>query len=154
MTYVFGVLAARTMLLQAAEKGGEASASGMGAWGMYVLIAVMVAVFYFLLIRPQRKRAKEHEKLVTELRKGDEVVTIGGIHGVVKKTTGDTVVIEVDKGVRITLLRSAISKSITEHEEEEEEEEEPEEGYEEEEEYEETEEEGEGYEETEEEGEE
>ncbi|MBU4175363.1 MAG: preprotein translocase subunit YajC [Actinobacteria bacterium] len=134
MEYVLGLLVTHQMLLQ---NGTEEAAktSGVGAWGMYALIAIMVAVFYFLLIRPQRKRAKDHESMVSELRKGDEVVTIGGIHGILKRISDDIVVVEVDKGVRMTLSRSAISKSITEHEEEElEEEEYEEEEYEEEEE--------------------
>jgi len=136
MEYVLGLMATHQMLLQ---NGGEKAAetSGFGAWGMYALIAIMVGVFYFLLIRPQRKRAKDHESMVSELRKGDEVVTIGGIHGILKKIGDDTVVVEVDKGVRMTMSRSAISKSVTEHEEEEHEEEELEEGEYEEEEYEE-----------------
>lgn len=133
MVYVLGVLAANPMLLLAADAAKEETtkATGFSAWGMWLLIAAMIAVFYFVLIRPQRKRAQEHDKMVTEIQKGDEVVTIGGIHGIIKRFGDDTVVIEVDKGVRITLSRSAISKCITEHEEEEEEEE-PEEEYEEE----------------------
>lgn len=132
MEYVLGLLVTHQMLLQ---NGTEEAAktSGVGAWGMYALIAIMVVVFYFLLIRPQRKRAKDHESMVSELRKGDEVVTIGGIHGILKRINDDTVVVEVDKGVRMTLSRSAISKSVTEHEEEEPEEELEEEEYEEEE---------------------
>lgn len=142
MEYVLGLVVTHQMLLQ---NGGEKAAegSGFGAWGMYALIAIMVGVFYFLLIRPQRKRAKDHDSMVSELRKGDEVVTIGGIHAVLKRIGDDTVVIEVDKGVRMTVSRSAISKSVTEHEEEEPEEEPEEEEYEEEEEEEEYEEEAE-----------
>ena len=135
MVYVLGVLAANPMLLLAADAAKEETtkATGFSAWGMWLLIAAMIAVFYFVLIRPQRKRAQEHDKMVTEIQKGDEVVTIGGIHGIIKRIGDDTVVIEVDKGVRMTLSRSAISKTVTEHEEEEEEpEEEPEEEYEEE----------------------
>ena len=127
MECILGLVVTHQMLLQnGTEKAAETS--GAGAWGMYALIAIMVGVFYFLLIRPQRKRAKDHEEMVSELRKGDEVVTIGGIHCILKKIADDTVVVEVDKGVRMTMSRSAISKSVTEHEEEEEE---PEEEYEE-----------------------
>jgi len=80
-------------------------------------------VFYVLLIRPQRKRAQEHDEMMTKLNKGDEVVTIGGIQGVIKRVTDDSVVLEVDKGVRITFLKSAISRSLSPPQEEEEEEE-------------------------------
>jgi preprotein translocase subunit YajC len=93
-------------------------------WIMWALIAVMLVVFYFILIRPQRKRAQEHDQMVSKLEKGDEVVTIGGIRGTLKTIADDTVVIEVDKGVSMTFSRSAIARSLTVHEEEEEEEEE------------------------------
>ena len=115
MTLWHGLLAATT------------KASGFQTYGLWILIAVMLVVFYVLLIRPQRKRAQEHDEMMTKLNKGDEVVTIGGIQGVIKRVTDDSVVLEVDKGVRITFLKSAISRSLSPHEEEEEEEEEPEE---------------------------
>jgi preprotein translocase subunit YajC len=92
---------------------------------MWILILVMVLVFYMLLIRPQRKRSQEHEEMVTKLERGDEVVTIGGVHGVIKRITEDEVVLEVDKGVKITFARSAISRRVSQPEEEEETGEEP-----------------------------
>ncbi|MBM4237892.1 MAG: preprotein translocase subunit YajC [Euryarchaeota archaeon] len=127
MGFILSLVAAHPWLLQAAEKTAEKSsktqASGFQSYGMWILIAVMLVVFYVLLIRPQRKRAQDHDQMISKLKKGDEVVTIGGIQGVIKKMTDDTVVLEVDKGVRITFTRSAISRSITPVDEEEEEEE-------------------------------
>jgi preprotein translocase subunit YajC len=93
-------------------------------WIMWALIAVMLVVFYFILIRPQRKRAQDHDQMISKLEKGDEVVTIGGIHGTISRMSEDSVVLDVDKGVRLTFSRSAIARSLTVHEEEEEEEEE------------------------------
>lgn len=127
MGFVFSLMAAHPWLLQVAQKTTAKSttkASGFQTYGMWILIAVMLVVFYVLLIRPQRKRAQEHDDMVTKLSKGDEVVTIGGIQGIIKKMTDDAVVLEVDKGVRITFTRSAISRRISPIEEEEEEEEE------------------------------
>ena len=115
MTLWHGLLAATT------------KASGFQTYGLWILIAVMLVVFYVLLIRPQRKRAQEHDEMMTKLNKGDEVVTIGGIQGVIKRVTDDSVVLEVDKGVRITFLKSAISRSLSPPQEEEEVEEEEEE---------------------------
>jgi len=111
MTLWHGLLAATT------------KASGFQTYGLWILIAVMLVVFYVLLIRPQRKRAQEHDEMMTKLNNGDEVVTIGGIQGVIKRVTDDSVVLEVDKGVRITFLKSAISRSLSPPQEEEEEEE-------------------------------
>lgn len=117
MPFIYGLAAA----LPLAAKGSKVS--GFGAYGMWIMIALMVVVFYFLLIRPQRKKAAQHDEMVTQLKKGDEVVTIGGIHGVIKRIEEDSIVLEVDKGVKITFARSAISRSVTEPEPEEEEEE-------------------------------
>lgn len=120
MPFIYGLAAA----LPLAAKGSTGQkVSGFGAYGMWIMIALMVVVFYFLLIRPQRKKAAQHDEMVTQLKKGDEVVTIGGIHGVIKRIEEDSIVLEVDKGVKITFARSAISRSVTEPEPEEEEEE-------------------------------
>ena len=127
MTFIYGFLAAHPwMLLLAKEASSSATkkVSAFSTWGMWVLILVMVVVFYMLLIRPQRKRSQERDEMVSALQRGDEVVTIGGVHGVIKRMTEDTVVLEVDKGVRITFAKSAISRRLTRPEEEEEEEEE------------------------------
>lgn len=102
--------------------------SGWQTYGMWIIIAVMLVVFYVLLIRPQRKRSQEHEGMMTELKKGDEVITIGGLHGVIKRVTDDTIVLEVDKGVKLTFSKSAISRRVPVEEEEEEEQAEPEAG--------------------------
>lgn len=119
---------AHPLLLQATDTATKSSSnqkvSGFSAYGMWILIVVMVVVFYFLLIRPQRKRSQEHDSMVQSLNRGDEVVTIGGMHGTIKKISDDTVTLEVDKGVRITFAKSAISRSLTQPEPEEEEEEE------------------------------
>lgn len=123
MAFIYGLLANNLWLLQEATKDANAEkTSAFGTWGMWILIVVMIAVFYFLLIRPQRKKAQQHDQMVSKLKKGDEVVTIGGMYGVIKKMTDENVVIEVDKGVRIRMAKSAISKSLTPYEEEEEEE--------------------------------
>src|SRR5450756_728076 len=121
MTFIYGFMAAHPgIILAATQKTTKASA--FSTWGMWVLILVMVLVFYLLLIRPQRKRSQEHEEMISKIERGDEVVTIGGVQGVIKRMTDDTVVLEVDKGVRITFTRSAISRRISQPEEEEEEE--------------------------------
>ena len=64
---------------------------------------------YFFMIRPQQKKQKETKKFIEEIKKGDEVVTIGGIHGKVYSVEDDTVHLELDKGLKVKLEKSAIS---------------------------------------------
>ena len=69
----------------------------------------MFAIFYFLIIRPQGKKLKEHEKFVTELKRGDEVITNGGILGIVDGLTDQVVTLEVSSGVKMKVLKKQIA---------------------------------------------
>lgn len=94
-------------LLQAAASGAGANQGGMLMTVMpFVLI---IAIFYFFIIRPQNKKQKETQKMIDALKKGDKVVTIGGIHGVVSATKEKTVIVKVDGDTKIEFSRSAIS---------------------------------------------
>lgn len=73
-----------------------------------VMIAVIFVLFYFMLIRPQNKRAKEHRQLVAELKKGDEIVTSGGILGKIAHIDEQFIRLEVASGVEITIQRSSV----------------------------------------------
>ncbi|HEY4687100.1 MAG TPA: preprotein translocase subunit YajC [Candidatus Subteraquimicrobiales bacterium] len=75
-----------------------------------VWLVILVGVFYFFLVRPQQKRVKEHQKLMESLKIGDQVVTIGGIHGVINSLGEETVSLEVSKAVILTVSRNAISR--------------------------------------------
>jgi len=68
----------------------------------------MFAVFYFLLIRPQQKRQKQRNEMLNNLKKGDKVVTIGGLHGTIAELTDDTVVLRVNDVTKLTFNRAAI----------------------------------------------
>jgi preprotein translocase subunit YajC len=72
-------------------------------------IALLVAIMYFVMIRPQQKQAKAHRDLITGLKKGDEVVTQGGILGKIHLVSEQTVTVEVANGVRIRVLKRSIS---------------------------------------------
>lgn len=74
--------------------------------GMFV---VLFLIFYFLLIRPQQKRAKEHKQMLSGIQKGDNVVTNGGIYGRVTSINDDTVMVEVADNVRIKIAKDAIT---------------------------------------------
>ncbi len=80
-------------------------------------IVLMVGVFYLLIIRPQGKKAKEHQKMLSELKKGDDVVTTGGVLGRITGIKDDEMILQVQEGVRLRVLRSAVTgkqKSATE----------------------------------------
>ncbi|MGL4687173.1 MAG: preprotein translocase subunit YajC [Fusobacteriaceae bacterium] len=77
--------------------------------GMALTFIIWIAVFYFLLILPNKKKQKKHKEMVSSLKEGVEVFTSGGIKGVVSSVSEDLVVIRVDKGVNITLRKSAIA---------------------------------------------
>jgi len=80
--------------------------------GAYLAVRADVAVFYFLLIRPQQKKQKQRNLMLSQLKKGDKVTTIGGLHGTIVELTDDTVVLRVNDTVRMTFERSAINTVV------------------------------------------
>ncbi len=92
-----------------AQAAGEAGGSASFITSMFPLIVIFV-IFYFLLIRPQQKRAKEHKLMVANLRRGDKVITSGGMLAKVTKVgEGDEVEVEIAQGVKVKMIRSTIS---------------------------------------------
>jgi preprotein translocase subunit YajC len=85
------------------------SVPGNNLLEMVMLFAIVGVVFYFFTIRPQQRRTKKHKSFLDTLRKGDMVVTIGGMHGKVVEINKDFVVLDVDRGTKLTFERSAIS---------------------------------------------
>ncbi len=90
--------------------GFRAVLSNYGTW---IWLAVLAVAFYFLLIRPQRVRSKKAQDLMSSLKRGDEIVTIGGFYGRVKDVRDDTVIITIAGGVDVKIAKSAISRVIT-----------------------------------------
>lgn len=88
-----------------------AAAGGMGAIAQFVPLILIFVVFYFLLIRPQQKKAKEHQNYLANLKKGDKVITGGGIHGQISSLTDTVVTLEIAENVRIKVNRGAIAGS-------------------------------------------
>lgn len=78
----------------------------------FVFLGVMVAVFYLLILRPQRRRMKAQQELTTSLELGDRVQTIGGIQGLIRALDDETVVVEVEQG-RLRVARRAIASKLT-----------------------------------------
>ena len=91
--------------------GGGAGAEGgqSAGFGAFVPLIIMFAIFYFLLIRPQQKKAKQHKELLGGLKKGDRVVSSGGLHGTVTGLTDDVVTMEIAPKVRVKVSRGSIS---------------------------------------------
>lgn len=85
---------------------------GGSGWSSLVFLGAMVAVFYFLILRPQRTRMRQQQSLQSELARGDRVQTIGGIQGRVVEIDSDSVVLEVESG-RIRVVRRAIAARLT-----------------------------------------
>lgn len=77
-----------------------------------IMIAVIFVLFYFMLIRPQNKRAKQHRELIQQLKKGDEIVTSGGILGKVVKLDEQYIKVALAEGVEMTLQRSAVTNVL------------------------------------------
>jgi preprotein translocase subunit YajC len=76
---------------------------------MIVFLVLIFAMFYFLMIRPQRKRQKEHQKMMEELKRGDRIITAGGIFGVIESVSEDSVVIKVESGTTLRLAKGSVA---------------------------------------------
>ena len=74
-----------------------------------LMFGAIFAIFYFMIIRPQQKRAKERDKLLSNLEKGDKVVTNGGIHGIIAGLEDKTALLQVSDNVKLKIDRSAIT---------------------------------------------
>lgn len=98
-------------LLAQAPAGGGSSPSGIFALGQFAPIFIIIAVFYFLLIRPQQKRQRELQDWMKSLKKGDEVVTTGGIWGKVAGISDNSpyLTLELQEKVRVRVLRSHVA---------------------------------------------
>jgi preprotein translocase subunit YajC len=98
--------------------GQESSATGATGGGsaqlitMLVTFGLIIVVFYFLVIRPQNKKQKDAKKMLEGVRKGDRVVTIGGMHGFVESVKDDAIVLKVDDNVKIKFSKSAVSQVL------------------------------------------
>ena len=79
----------------------------------FLPIVLIIVVFYFFMIRPQMKKQKEQAKFREEIKKGDKIITIGGIHGKIAEISDKTLIIEVENGGRLKIEKSAISMEST-----------------------------------------
>ncbi|NDV23555.1 preprotein translocase subunit YajC [Desulfovibrio sp. JC022] len=89
--------------------GQQAQGGPMGALGSFLPLILMFAIFYFLLIRPQQKKAKEHKAMLEAIQRGDRVLTAGGIYGRVTAVDGDELTVELAEGFQVKVERSFVS---------------------------------------------
>ncbi len=85
----------------------------MGDLTQFLPIIIMFAIFYFLLIRPQQKKAKQRNAMLGALKKGDKIVTIGGVHGTIQDLSDDTITLRIAHNVNVTFDRGAINSVVS-----------------------------------------
>lgn len=93
-----------TILLMAQPQGQQG-----GGWASLLPLVLIFVVFYFFMIRPQMKKAKEAKKFRENLKKGDKIITIGGIHGKIVDINDATFIIEVEDGVKLKIEKTAVA---------------------------------------------
>jgi preprotein translocase subunit YajC len=98
------------ILLAMAPQGGEGG--GGSLISTVIMFGAIFAIFYFMIIRPQQKRAKEREKLLSNIEKGDKIITSGGVHATIVGLEEKTVLIEIAPNVKVKVERSAIGSVI------------------------------------------
>ncbi len=86
-----------------------AQGQGQSAWTSLVPLAVMLGIFYFLLIAPMRKRQKQQEQMISELKTGDRVVTAGGIYGTIVGIKDDRLTVRIADQVKVEITKSSVS---------------------------------------------
>ncbi len=100
-------------LLQAQAGTGAQQAAG-SSWSMWIMLILIFVVMWLFMIRPQRKQQKELQKFREGLKKGDKVVTIGGIYGTVVEVKEKTLLLEVDSNVKIRVDKNSVVKDFSE----------------------------------------
>jgi preprotein translocase subunit YajC len=88
---------------------GGAGGNGAGCFAGFIPLILMFVIFYFLLIRPQQKRTKEHRQMISNLKKGDRIITSGGIHGRITGMDETTITVEIADKVRVKVARGNVS---------------------------------------------
>jgi preprotein translocase subunit YajC len=99
------------MMMQASPSAGSGSTAGL-VMGIAPWLLIFV-IFYLLMIRPQQQRVKQHQAAIAAVKKGDEIVTGGGIRGRVTKVNGEEAEVEISQGVKVRIVKSTISQVLT-----------------------------------------
>lgn len=103
-------------LLMAAPQGAQGQGGGGNLLGMFLPFVLIIAVVYFFMIRPQQKRQKEHQKMLADLKKGDRVLTTGGMYATIFGFSSDDdnkVILKISDEVKMEFLKSAIAQKVS-----------------------------------------
>jgi len=92
--------------------GGGATGQGAGGFTSLIPIILMFVIFYFLLIRPQQKKSKEHREMINRLKKGDRIITSGGLHGQITAVDDTTMTVEIADRVRVKVARGNVAQVV------------------------------------------
>jgi preprotein translocase subunit YajC len=106
---VIGLLTAALALLGGCAPAAEGGDSTTSTIYLVVFMVVLFGIFYFFIIRPQQKRQRDQQKMITDLKPGDRVITIGGIIGRIESIKEDSVVLKVESGATIRVVRNGIA---------------------------------------------
>lgn len=101
------------MFVTPAYAQAAGGAGGGAAFAQFIPLILIFAIMYFLMIRPQQKRLKQHREMVGALKKGDQVVTQGGLLGKVTSVRDDELEVEISQGVRVRVVRSTIAQVVS-----------------------------------------
>lgn len=101
------------MFVSPAYAQAAGGAGGGAAFAQFIPLILIFAIMYFLMIRPQQKRVKAHREMVGALKKGDQVVTQGGIIGKVQSVRDDELEVEIATGVRVRVVRSTVAQVLS-----------------------------------------
>jgi preprotein translocase subunit YajC len=109
MVLATGCFPAATTTATTGENGEAVPPSFWSQYGMIFFLVAIFAIFYFVMIRPQRKRQKEQQAMIASLQKGDKIMTIGGIYGTIENLNETTVIIKVEGGTTLKVARTAVN---------------------------------------------
>ena len=101
-----------TSIAYAMGQGGDAAGQGAGGFTGFIPLILMFVIFYFLLIRPQQKKTKQHREMVSNLHKGDRIITSGGIHGRITGLDETILTVEISDRVRVKVARGNVGTKI------------------------------------------
>ncbi len=92
--------------------GGGGAGQGAGGFSSLIPIVLMFVIFYFLLIRPQQKKTKDHREMINRLNKGDRIITSGGLHGRITAVSDTTMTVEIADKVRVKIARGNVAQIV------------------------------------------